>query len=689
MKPKPKQQPKGDGLRLLEIAFFVLPALALIPNLFVIPDLNYPGLATQEVVFFMAALGFAALGLFELFRAKTNPLALSREHALLVGTLLVFILWQVISLKWSPVAYDGVRVIGIWFGFAIFFVAGMTRMRQGAATVLYYVLAGVAVLLAMLLLFERARFGENMLGILFNHGITSEILVTILPLHILNYFSNRKAVPMVISLAVAGLSLLALLAGLRRGAIFAVAVIFVLIAVGLALKRIKLADRNRLIVIAAVLIVAASYVGIRYRQQIAFRIQGATQLSSAEGGLTNRLRGWIVAWEMGKRNVLLGVGQSGYPAKYGEYRPYFTTNPSYADVVKGQAAVVKWTAEDTDEIRSPLVHNEYLQIFVELGLIGLLLFGAFWLQLGWRFWQWWRLSQENSHWILAVLLGVIAFSISSAFSSFSFRYTPEVFILVCVLAVGFGFANSFSSPTVREGLASGVSSPTVRKGFALPKAAALAIAATSLIACLAFAARAYNVYASQLLQGQETLRTEKLDFNFYPDKPADNERLAHRYQQVLELDSENTGAHFGYGLLLFQMKRPADAIPHLEKGFNGGYNRSFGYIALAFAHEQAGNLAKATELMRECVTAYPQSILAHAVYAELLTKSGQANEAAKVRAPMLTKSAYDYYSWDLALHTKAENLVAEANSKGLIPLDKLFPQLSARLVFWRSFHYLK
>ncbi|MGH9802629.1 MAG: tetratricopeptide repeat protein, partial [Blastocatellia bacterium] len=210
-----------------------------------------------------------------------------------------------------------------------------------------------------------------------------------------------------------------------------------------------------------------------------------------------------------------------------------------------------------------------------------------------------------------------------------------------------------------------------------------------LIIGLAFVARAYNVYASQLLQGQATLRTEKLDFNFYLGKPADNSRLENRYQQVLELDSENIGAHFGYGLLLFQMKRPADAIPQLEKGLKGGYNRSFGYIALAFAHEQAGNLPRATELMRECVTAYPQSILSHAVYSELLTKSGQAEEAQRVKEVMMAKNAYDYQSWELALRTKAENAVTEANSRGLIQLDKLQPQLAARLVFWRAFHYLK
>lgn len=685
MKSKTKPQTKTGGIGLLEIAFFVLPLLALIPNFFVIPDLNYPGLATQEVVFSVASAVFAAIGLIELIRTKTNPFKLPREHAMLIGALLAFILWQVVSLKWSPVVYDGVRIIGIWFGFAVFFVAGLTVMRQRAAEILHYVLTAIAALLSVSLLLERATYGENMLGIFFNHGITSEVLVTLLPLQILNYFSNRKTVPMFISLAAAGLSLLALLVGLRRGAILATVVIFVLIGIGLAMKQIKLADRRRLIVIAAVFVVAATFVGVRYREQIGYRIQGATQLSAVEGGLTSRLRGWITAWEMGKRNAVIGVGQAGYAAKYGEYRRYFTTDPSYAAVVQGySAAAPGHAAEDTDEIRSPLVHNEYLEIFVELGVIGLLLFGAFWLQLGRRLWQWRNLKAENAHWVLGALLGMVAFSVSSTFSSFAFRYTPGVFIFACVIAIGFGFANGVSNPAE-----AGVSSPTVKEGFGFPKTAALVTAAVSLIICLAFTARAYNVYASQLLHGRATLKTEQLDFSFYPDKPADNQRLERRYQQVLELDSENIGAHFGYGLLLFQMKRPAEAIPHLERGVKGGYNRSFGYVALAFAHEQTGNLAKATELMRECVTAYPQSILGHAVYAELLTKSGQTGEADKVKGVMMAKNSFDYLSWELALRTKAENAVAEATSKGVIPLDKLMPQLAVRLVYWRAFHYLK
>lgn len=669
MKSKAKTSTNSTGISLLEIAFLVLPLLALIPNFFVIPSLNYPGLATQEVAFSVASAVIAALGLVALVRSAST-LSLSREQLLLSGALLAFIVWQAVSLIWSPVKYEGIRVIGIWFGFAIFFLATMTAMRQHTAVMLHYVLTAVCAVLACLLIYERLVFGENMLGIIFNHGITSEILVMLLPLQVLNYLCSRKTGLMFVSLAVSGLSVVALLIGLRRGAIIALVVVMILIGVGLAAKHIQLADRRRLFILAAVLIVAAGFISVRYREAIAFRIQGATQLQSVEGGLTHRLRGWITAWEMGKRNALIGVGQSGYAAEYGEYRPFFASNPSYESVVKGVAT------EDTDEIRSPQVHNEYLQIFAELGLIGLLLFAVFWVQLGWRFWQWGKSGGESDYWIWGVWLGIIAFSISSVFSSFSFRYTPSVFIFACLLAVGFGFARD------------NVSSST-GKGVALPRIAALAATALGVILSLAFTARAYNVYASQLLQGQATLRTEALDFTFYPDKPADNDRLERRYKQVLQLDPENIGAHFGYGLLLFQMKRPAEAIPHLEIGLNGGYNRSFGYVALAFAHEQAGNLSRATQLMKHCLSAYPESVFGRAVYAELLAKEGRTAEAEEQQAYMRSHKSFDHASWTLALRTKAENAVAEAKTHGLIPLDKLMPQLAARLVFWRSYHYLK
>ncbi|HNG34934.1 MAG TPA: hypothetical protein PK012_34985, partial [Blastocatellia bacterium] len=261
MKPKNNLQPKSGGVRLLEIAFLALPFLALIPNFFIVPDLTYPGLATQEIVFAVVAAVFAALGLIELVRSQTNPLTLLREHALMFACLSAFILWQLVSLAWAPAAYDGVRVSGIWFGFAVFFVAGITSMRRPMAEVLHYVLTLLCAILAISLLYERATFGDNMLGIFFNHGITSELLVTLLPLQLVNFLCNRKVGLMIVSLLVSGLSLLALLVGLRRGAI--IGTVFVLIALGLGMltRQIKLAGKQRVLLVAAVLVVSVVFVG--------------------------------------------------------------------------------------------------------------------------------------------------------------------------------------------------------------------------------------------------------------------------------------------------------------------------------------------------------------------------------------------------------------------------------------------
>lgn len=669
MKPKNNLQPKSGGVRLLEIAFLALPFLALIPNFFIVPDLTYPGLATQEIVFAVVAAVFAALGLIELVRSQTNPLMLLREHALMFACLSAFILWQLVSLAWAPAAYDGVRVSGIWFGFAVFFVAGVASMRRPMAEVLHYVLTLLCAILAISLLYERATFGDNMLGIFFNHGITSELLATLLPLQLVNFLCNRKVGLMIVSLLVSGLSLLALLVGLRRGAI--IGTVFVLIALGLGMltRQIKLAGKQRVLLVAAVLAVSVGFVGVRYREAIAFRIQGATQLQSTEGGLTTRLRGWITAWEMGKRHALIGVGNGGYPNLYGEYRKYFVSNADYAKVAAAAGA------EDYDEIRSPLVHNEYLQLFVELGIIGVALFALFWLLVIRRLWHGRNAGEESPHWVFGSLLGLLAFGISSAFSSFSLRFTPGTFVIVCVLSIGFAFAR-------RE-------NDSEETGFRLPKVLGIAAVAVGLIGCLAFAARAYNVYAGQLLQGRATLRTEPLDFNFFPDRPAENERLARRYQQVLELDSENSGARLGYGLLLYQMKRPAEAIPQYEQALKKGYSRPFTYVALAFAYEQADRLPDATKVLSDCVASFPQSVFARAAYAEMLRKQGKIDLSREQQKDMYALNERDAQSWEVALRLKREEAMAEANRRNLTTPDKLWPILASTLVNMRAYHYLK
>jgi O-antigen ligase len=656
---------RTPSVSLLETLFLALPILALTPNFFIIPDLTYQGLATQEAVFAASALVFSIAGLIGVVRARET--APDRATAGMLLVLAAFVVWQMISLAWAPAVYQGARVAGIWLGFSVFFAAGVLCLRPRAASWLHWVLTAVCAILAVSVLYERWVFGEFLNGIFFSHGINAELMAMLLPLPLLHYLCSEKRGAAIASLAVVGLATTGLFVGLRRGAILAMS--FTLVAIGLAvlLKTIRLRSRARLLVVLALLLIAGGVLGVRYRDAIVFRIQGATRLDSAEGGLQTRLRGWITAWEMGRRNALRGVGNAGYSSLYGPYRKYFVSDSRY-DGIRRYAG-----AEDYDEIHAPLVHNEYLQVFVELGVIGLALALLFWVLVVRCLWR-----GRGDYRVLGVLLGLIAFGISSFTSGFSLRYTPGPFVLACLLALGFAFLRDAELAEAAE------SEP-----IAWPKAAAIGCALLPVIGCLLFAGRAYNVYASQQLQGRAHLKAPPLDFAFYPDSPASNDGLVRRYRDVLALDSENAGAHLGLGLLLFQMRKPAEAIPHLEFAHRHGYSRPFAYVLLAFAQEQSGNLAAASQTLADCVASFPHSVFARAAYGEILRKEGKGDLLRENQDVLYTLNKTEAQSWEMALRFKQADATAEAARRGLVPPDQLQPRMASALVGVRALHYLK
>jgi len=667
MKSKSHPPDKKNGANLFEIAFLALPFLALIPNTFVVPPLSYEGLATQEFYFALAAVVFAGLGLQRIIKARRASLEISREDFLTLATLALFILWQVISLAWAPTPYSGGRVASIWLGMAIFFTAGRFSLRERSAEWLFYALSVISALLAGSVIFERVYYGGEMLGIFFNHGVSAELLVTILPLQIISYLTSEKRWLAAMSLALSGLSAIALLMGLRRGAMIATVLILICVGFALALKLIKVRSAARIWFAVALLALAVGAVGARYRQDIVYRVRGATQLQAEEGGLTTRLRSWITAWEMGKSNALIGVGAAGYPSLYGEYRKRFVSNPRYSTIARTAGS------EDFDEIRSPLVHNEYLEVFVELGIVGLLLFLAFWAQVARALWR----RARGSYYTLGALMGLAAFGVSSFTSGFSLRNTPQAFIVACVLSIGFAAARRNDDAAERKATIS------------LPGWVALAVIAISLVAAVLAAGRNYNVLASQRLQGGVSRPEESVDFQFYPNEQAGNEALQRRYERVIALDSENAGARLGYGLLLFEMKQPDKAIPLIEYALKHGYSRPFTYVLLAFAHEQSGDLTRAEQVLAECLASFPQSVYTGVAYTEILRKQGKFEQAREQWKTTFDQHGYVAQSWELPIKMKIEDAAAEAARRQLIPPDQLYPVLARGLVIARSAHYLK
>ncbi|MEP7272511.1 MAG: O-antigen ligase family protein [Acidobacteriota bacterium] len=673
--PKVRRAASGgpfEGVRLLAVALLALPFVALTPNFFVVPDLQYQGNATQEVAIVWAAGILVGVSLIVLARAKSRY-SLDRDQVFMLASLGLFLLWATISLAWTPELAEGFRLIAIWLCFAIYFTVALFQLDLRSSWWLSHVLSLLILILAISQFIEYRIYKGEMFGVFFSHGITSELLALTLPLQAAIYLTTRKMWLAVTSLLIACAGAGALLLTLRRGPLLGVAVGAVFIVVASLRGWLRPVDRWRLITALVAVTFLAGGVLTYKREELMIRLRGAFQIQTAraerniELGLTSRLAKWLTGWEMAKRNPIVGIGNGGFPAEYGKYRRYFVENPAYATVAAASES------EDYDEIRSPNVHNEFLQIVDELGLIGLILWGFFWVMVIRLLWR--ARSSLDGALPIGALSGLIAFGISSAISGFSLRFSPSTIIAACVAGLGCAAA--------RYARAADDSTKEAPAAFwTLPKVPALIAGGLLLVLLVGIGLRNLDVMHSQAAQSQ-------IDFRFSLDAPALNEGLLRRYEQTLSLDEANSGAHLGMGFLLYQVKRPEAAIPHLEFAYRHAYNRPYTPVLLAFALEQTGDLDRAIAILSETLVSYPKSFIAHLVRAELYEKQGKQLEAAQDRAAVERQDPSLARAWQIALRLKSAPASAEARRQKVKEPTSLEPVLVRAIVQARAYHYLK
>jgi O-antigen ligase len=652
---------------LVEFGLLALPLVALTPNFFVAPALSMMGLATQELAFAIYALLMGGAALWESWRGGREKVALDRQTGLLLGALGLFIAWQLVSLAWAPTPSEGLRLTGIWLLFGFFAILGAGRLGTTARGWLTHILTLVCLILALTIIYERYLYGQNMLGFFFNHGITAEILVTLIPLQLASYFKSRNRLATTAYLVVSALAIGAVLIGLRRGALLGLVISLSLLGLAWLFRLVDLGHPKRVLVIASLVLITAGTIGGIYWSEVVIRYEGATKLTASEGGLSTRLRGWLTAAEMVKAHPIIGIGQAGYAARYGEWRKAWVNQPENASISSAAGP------EDYDEIRSPLVHNEYFETLVELGLIGLLLFSTFWVLLGSQLFQ--QMRQTRGHLPAGALFGLLAFGISSLTSGLSFRYTPGTMILAALIGAGLKLGPG------------GEEASDVRGGIELPGWLRSVAVAILVIVFALMTWRAQAVFESQRLQGLETLNTEQLDFAFYPDDPSGNERLTRRYEQVLRLDPTNSGAHLGYAVLLYQLKRNREALPHAEYAWKNGYSRPFGYVLTAFIHEQLGEMPQAIAILEDGAASYPQSPFIRASLVEMLRRTGQVDEMRRHQAEMYARDRRTMMSWELYLRTSRQKAIEEAKRENLMSMSSFNENLAITLVAMRAHHY--
>ncbi len=671
----PENRPANANAYWFDYFFPLLPLVALIPNFFIVPSLLYPGLATQEVGFAVAALVCALIGLIQT-RAAGNTFSFSRKTLWIFAPLVLLLLWQMLSLLWSVERSEAWRQIGCWFGFLVFLSALWIGLRARAAWWGFYTLLIFAAVLALSLWLEYRTYGVEMYGVFFNHGLTAELLATLFPLFFCVFLFEKNQRPAFVGAAIAtAITLLALSVTLRRAPLLGAGVAFILIMGAVLTGQMKAAYRGRVFVVVFGLLLFGLPLVVVKREAIMTRLRGATELTAAvnsesmEIGLTGRATTWLTAWEMGKANLLKGVGMGNYPARYAAYRRDFIENPRYAEVVAAAET------EDYDQVRSPLAHSEYLQLFAELGIVGVVLYALFWLQVLWLLWR--ARHTRRGYLAFGALGSLVAFGVSAAMSAFAFRLTPGIITIACVLAVA--CAAISDEPDKNTATA-----------FTLPRSAVLGLWAFAAVASLLLLVRNYQVYDSQRMQGSSRMETQ-LDFSFALDNAPANEASVRRYERVLASDPGNAGAHLGLSVLLFQMKRLPECLQHADYAFQHGYNRPFTYLLRAFAHEHGTSADKAQEVLREGIASFPKSVILRMAYAELLRKRSHPEEV-QIQQAALEKQKLDprfIKSWALAMRYKDEEATRLAQENRLTPPGELRPTLARVLAQARAYHYFR
>ena len=667
-----KQAKRWPGM--IDGVILLLPILSLTPNNFVPPSFSYLGMATQELV--VAVYLVVVLGLLSGFGwwRRRDPCLLDRPQIWILATAIAFVGWQAITLTWAPSFSDGIRLVGLWFLFAVFLGLSVTGAQARTGIWLYRVLTVLGIVLAGTILYERYVYGIDLLGFFFNHGMAAELLVTLVPIQLMVIFHKERSPDLWLTLFAALVTMGALLANLRRGALLALAVVLALITVGHLVRIVRLPYAGRLAILFGCLALGGVGVGIGAREYVLQRIEGAFNLTSDEAGASTRLRNWKTAIEMIKESPLQGVGQGGFPNLYGFYREGWISQPENGTLSK------VFGAEDSDSIRAPLTHNEYLQILTELGAFGSLLFVLFWGGIVLVLWR--RFRGAGGYFSIGALLGLVSFGISSLTSGFSFRYPTGTIWAWGVIVIGWvataGITGTPDGATPDSTNGSRWSIPGWSRGV---------IPIILLIPAILLANGAWNIYQSQQLQGQATLDTEVLDLAFYPNNASGNERLARRYQQVLAFDPQNSGAHLGYALLLYQLKRNREALPHAEFALRHGYGRPFAFVLVAFLQEQLTDLPGAIQTLETCAAAYPRSFFVRASLVEMLRQSGQEAAMRVHQEAMYSLDRMQMESWELGLRSSWKGAGEEATRRNLIPMSNLQPRLVGTLVSMRAYHY--
>lgn len=345
-----------------------------------------------------------------------------------------------------------------------------------------------------------------------------------------------------------------------------------------------------------------------------------------------RLLYWGAAFELWRAQPLAGVGAGNFSTRLPEARAAFAArHPGSA------------LSGINEGYLNAGAHNEYLQIFAELGAVGLLLFVAFCAALVWSAWR--ALRTARGPLVPGAVASLVVFAVSSGASAVSFRWMGSGLVFFFAAAVVTRFAaRAKSVEAQRDETSANSDKHAPRRLFhTLPRPApAVGLALALLVTCV----MSLQAASVQLIAAAQSSTDEGL-------AEAD-------YRSALSINPLNPATHYQFGVWLFQREREREAVPHLRYAVERGFNASTCYAYLAGAESNSGDEASSERTLAEAVRTFPRSVFLRARHAASLARLSRAAEAELEMAAALLLDSRTARGWRVLIDDDIDAAIAAA-----------------------------
>ncbi|MDT7688388.1 MAG: hypothetical protein QOE46_1147 [Acidobacteriota bacterium] len=631
----------------LRLVGFLWPLALLTPFVPGLPRPTNGGFTWRQELTVAALLSFAFALLWRHVARSGRDCSVDFTRSAL--PLAAFVAWSAASVLWTTNVFASVHYALSWVVYLLFFLI-MLR-ASGSPRVLRTSLTALAAIVLVISTANIVGHFGSVNSLLRQNGLGEPMAVSI-PLFVALALCVRRGRAALFCGMTAVLAWLSVIQIAERAAFIAVSAgLAFLAAAMIATPRFRPCGQRRVLLIGfafvacLVMQVTPSPFEQSAHQPVLARF-GAT--SAEDVNARARFLYWGAAVEMWRTRPLTGVGAGGFSSKMPEARAAFASDHPQSSL----PAI-------NENYLCAGAHNEYLQIFAELGATGLALFVAFCAALVWAAWR--ALRHSRGPLAPGAVASLAVFAISSGASAVSFRWMGSGLIfffaaaLVTRLSIITKAAHSSPRAPARQRLFPALTRLTPVFGFAL-----------SLLVAVVMTIQAVNV---QLIAAAES---------------SDNdERAESLYRYALNTNPLNPATHYLFGNWLYARKREGEALPHLRYALARGFNTSTCYATLAGAESNAGELETAERTLAEGARVFPRSVFIRARHAAALARLGRAGESELEMAAAILLDSRAARGWrqlidndiDAAVEAGKRDPVAFAMPGELEPGDAVFAVL--------------